>query len=249
MEQTNRNNAKWNRQIETNKLFPFANQRSMIGHSLKLFKLRGRLNTRRQSFSNRIGNIWNSLTETVLRAASLSIFRSHLNSQLRHQPQTFITACYRTDYYPGYRHVYQEAPTEAEIAWYSKLQKVDTILWRHLTLSLQTIPVIVLQIRPRREKWLNVIVSITSYYCRSSSVYFDRLRPLFIKKHLVYLSTFKVSIGKADSTRQLYMKRPGVKVIQIIGNAREIPRIRTKVKLVRIHIFYKPIKLHLTRSK
>lgn len=63
------------------------------------------------------------------------------------------------------------------------------------------------------------------------------------------MSTFKVSIGKADSTRQLYMKRPGVKVIQIIGNAREIPRIRTKVKLVRIHIYYKPIKLHLTRTK
>ncbi|MEW8547929.1 MAG: reverse transcriptase family protein, partial [Candidatus Thiodiazotropha sp.] len=102
--------------IDVDKLFTMASHRRTRGHSLKLFKPRARLNTRRQSFSNRIVDTWNLLPETVVRAPSLNSFKSRLNIHWRHHPLKFTAACYRTDYETGYRQAYQDAPTEAEIA-------------------------------------------------------------------------------------------------------------------------------------
>lgn len=102
--------------IEPDKLFTLASHRTTRGHSFKLFKPRARLNTRRQSFSNRIVDTWNSLPDTVVRAPSLNSFKSRLNLHWKHHQLKFTAACYLTDYETRYRQVHQDAPLEAEIA-------------------------------------------------------------------------------------------------------------------------------------
>lgn len=102
--------------IEPDKLFTLASHRTTRGHSFKLFKPRARLNTRRQSFSNRIVDTWNSLPDIVVRAPSLNSFKSHLNLHWKHHQLKFSAACYLTDYETGYRQLHQDAPLEAEIA-------------------------------------------------------------------------------------------------------------------------------------
>ena len=49
------------------------------GHSQKILKKRFRLNIRANTFSNRVVDNWNSLTEDIVNAPSLNAFKSQLN--------------------------------------------------------------------------------------------------------------------------------------------------------------------------
>ena len=53
------------------------------GHSLKLHKFRSNLDIRKFSFSQRIVNEWNLLTEHVVLSPSLNVFKARLDVHLR----------------------------------------------------------------------------------------------------------------------------------------------------------------------
>jgi hypothetical protein len=50
------------------------------GHSLKLFKLRSRIDVRKFSFSQRIVDTWNRLPEQIVRAPSLDTFKNRVDN-------------------------------------------------------------------------------------------------------------------------------------------------------------------------
>ncbi len=52
---------------------------STRGHSMKLASMGSRHDIRKYSFSVRVVNIWNSLTEDVVSAGSISIFKNRLD--------------------------------------------------------------------------------------------------------------------------------------------------------------------------
>ena len=54
--------------IDKDKLFTLSRYRAMRGYSLKLYKKRARLKVRANSFSNRVVDNWNSLTEDIVNA-------------------------------------------------------------------------------------------------------------------------------------------------------------------------------------
>ena len=49
------------------------------GHSLKLESVRAKYDLRKYSFTSRIVSVWNSLSEDVVRAPSLNIFKNNLD--------------------------------------------------------------------------------------------------------------------------------------------------------------------------
>jgi len=61
-------------------------QSSRRGHSKNLFKRRSRLDIRKFAFSNRIVDIWNSLSKCRVTCNSINCFKSHISSKL--EPET-----------------------------------------------------------------------------------------------------------------------------------------------------------------
>jgi hypothetical protein len=55
--------------------------RNTRGHKYKLFKPRCRLNIRKNSFCNRVVNMWNSLSENVVTANTLLTFERRLRTR------------------------------------------------------------------------------------------------------------------------------------------------------------------------
>ena len=79
---------------DRDKLFTHSRYTATRGHSLKLFKKRSRLKIRANTFSNRVVDNWNSLTEDIINAPSLNAFKSQLNRFWREHPIKFIPSCY-----------------------------------------------------------------------------------------------------------------------------------------------------------
>ena len=67
------------------------------GHSKKLLKQQVRLNTRKFSFSCRVVETWNSLTEEVVSAPSVNSFKSRLNILWHNHPRKFVASCYEPE--------------------------------------------------------------------------------------------------------------------------------------------------------
>ena len=85
--------------IDKDKFFTMHTYAATRGHSLKLFKRRSRLLVRANSFSHRVVDNWNSLTEDIVNAPSLNAFKSRLNRFWREHPNKFSPSCYA----PGQR--------------------------------------------------------------------------------------------------------------------------------------------------
>ena len=64
--------------IEKDHFFTFS-QTMTRGHSKKFFKPRARLNIRKNSFSHRVIEDWNSLPESVVSAVDLECFKAELS--------------------------------------------------------------------------------------------------------------------------------------------------------------------------
>ena len=56
------------------------------GHSLKIFKERPRLESRKHSFAFRVADPWNSLTEDIAQAPSVASFERRLDKHWRNHP-------------------------------------------------------------------------------------------------------------------------------------------------------------------
>ena len=69
--------------VDQDKFFTMSLNRTTRGHSKKIFKNRYRLNVRANSFSNRIVNTWNSLTESVVSAGEDIHTSSRLHAIVR----------------------------------------------------------------------------------------------------------------------------------------------------------------------
>ena len=80
--------------IDKNKLFIMLDYPATRGHSLKLFKRKSRLQIRANFFSNLVGEVWNSLPESVVQTPSLNCFKSRLNKYWHNHPSKFHPACY-----------------------------------------------------------------------------------------------------------------------------------------------------------
>ena len=63
------------------------------GNSLKLVKNHCRLDVRKNCFTNRVVNVWNSLPDNVVTAKSLNSFKSKLNTYWKGQPIKFEPTC------------------------------------------------------------------------------------------------------------------------------------------------------------
>ena len=85
--------------IDKDKFFTMHTYGATRGHSLKLFKRRSSLLVRANSFSHRVVDNWNSLTEDIVNAPSLNAFKSRLNRFGREHPNKFSPSCYA----PGQR--------------------------------------------------------------------------------------------------------------------------------------------------
>ena len=100
--------------VDKSKFFTMASNTITRGHSKKkLFKYRFRLTLRANSFSNRVANTWNSLTENVISAPSLNAFKSRLNQCWKRHPRKFEAACYNPHQSTTRRDQYQETSEEA----------------------------------------------------------------------------------------------------------------------------------------
>ena len=64
--------------------FQYAEQRSTRGHRFKLFKPRYEKHKRLVFFSQRVINEWNSLSESVVEAESVNVFKNRLDGE-RHR--------------------------------------------------------------------------------------------------------------------------------------------------------------------
>jgi ribonuclease P/MRP protein subunit RPP40 len=53
------------------------------GHSLKMYKERARLDIRKFSFSNRIVDEWNNLTEEIVQCQTVNNFKNKIDYHLR----------------------------------------------------------------------------------------------------------------------------------------------------------------------
>ena len=53
------------------------------GHGLKLFTPYARLDTRKHSFSVRVVKHWNRLSEDAVNAASINIFKGHVDDYIK----------------------------------------------------------------------------------------------------------------------------------------------------------------------
>ena len=99
--------------VDQDKFFTMSLNRTTRGHSKKIFKNRYRLNVRANSFSNRIGNTWNSLTESDVSAPSLNAVKSRLNQCWKGHPYKFEAACYSAHTTTTRRDQYRDTSEEA----------------------------------------------------------------------------------------------------------------------------------------
>ena len=63
--------------------FQLVNNNRTRGHSLKIAKKRSRLDIRKNSFSQRVINDWNSLPEEVIEASSVNSFKNRYDEYIR----------------------------------------------------------------------------------------------------------------------------------------------------------------------
>ena len=66
------------------------------GHSKKIIKQRGKLNTRLNFFSFRVVNQWNDLPEEVINAKSLNAFKNRLDNFWKNKSNKYDPNCYHT---------------------------------------------------------------------------------------------------------------------------------------------------------
>ena len=72
--------------VDKNKLFTVIPDARTRGHQYKLFKRRSRLNIRKNVFSNRVVDTWNSLPDSVVEAPSINRFKRRLNRHWKDPP-------------------------------------------------------------------------------------------------------------------------------------------------------------------
>ena len=70
----------------TNELFNVTDQTRTRGHSWKLAKDRSRLEIRKNFFTSRVVNVWNSLTDKVVCAPSVYAFENRLDNLWSNHP-------------------------------------------------------------------------------------------------------------------------------------------------------------------
>ena len=99
--------------VDKDKFFTVYRYSATRGHSLKLFKKRSRLLVRANSFSNRVVDSWNSLTEDIVNAPSLNAFKSRLKRFWRGHPYKFSPSCYSPGQHTRDRTQNQNASEEA----------------------------------------------------------------------------------------------------------------------------------------
>ena len=68
--------------IEVERLFPLRKDSRTRGHSLKIKEGRFRTELRRNFFTQRVVNLWNSLPVEVVEAASLNMFKTRVDGFL-----------------------------------------------------------------------------------------------------------------------------------------------------------------------
>ena len=73
----------------TSELFNIKDQARTCGHSLRLTKHRCRLDMRKNFFTSRVVNVWNSLTEKVVCAPSVNAFENRLDKLWYNHPMKF----------------------------------------------------------------------------------------------------------------------------------------------------------------
>ena len=98
--------------INIDKFFTFAQNAGTRGHSRKLYKKRSRLNVRANTFSNRVVDVWNNLTESVVTAPTLNTFKSRLNKYWHGPHLKFNPSCYTPGQPTGWRKPYRNGSTE-----------------------------------------------------------------------------------------------------------------------------------------
>jgi len=64
--------------IETGRLFPLAGETRTRGHSHKIRGSRFRTELRKNLFTQRVVNLWNSLPSEAVEATSLNIFKARI---------------------------------------------------------------------------------------------------------------------------------------------------------------------------
>ena len=69
--------------IPFDSLFTFSHNVNLRGHSLKLFVQRSNLNIRKNFFSNRVVDIWNSLPDHVVSSVNVCLFKLGLSACLK----------------------------------------------------------------------------------------------------------------------------------------------------------------------
>ena len=72
--------------------FEFAHDSKTRGHKYKLQKPRYLTNLRGHCFSNRIVDVWNSLSSYVIEAPDLNSFKSRLNTFWKNHPLKFTSS-------------------------------------------------------------------------------------------------------------------------------------------------------------
>ena len=73
----------------TNELFNVTVQTRTRGHSWKLAKDRSRLEIRKNFFTSRVINVWNSLTDKVVCAPSVNAFENRLDKLWSNHPMKY----------------------------------------------------------------------------------------------------------------------------------------------------------------
>ena len=68
--------------IETGKLFPLAGETRTRGHGFKIRGSRFRTELRRNFFTQRVVNLWNSLPSEAVEATSLNVFKARIDKFL-----------------------------------------------------------------------------------------------------------------------------------------------------------------------
>ena len=66
-------------QLQPNEFFELSKSKRTRGHKLKLRKQRPRLDIRKNSFSNRVVNDWNSLPQSLIDSESIEQFKAGLD--------------------------------------------------------------------------------------------------------------------------------------------------------------------------
>ena len=79
--------------VDKKKLFRMSIYTATRGHSLKLLKTRSRLNIRANTFSNRVVENGNSLSEDIVHVPSLNSFKTRLNRFWHEHPYKFSPSC------------------------------------------------------------------------------------------------------------------------------------------------------------